>query len=114
LRLRSIIDAALAHPVISGLVLGLLLELVTCLSRFGLGLRMADHKDLVLSLTFGVRIHHGYTGLLLLAAWFPSWLVSGNTPWVAAALVVGLALFTSDLIHHFAVLPVCTGACEFP
>lgn len=108
---QQITDAALAHPIISGLLVGVLMEAFTCLLRFGLGLRTADYRDLLLSLTLGVRVHHGYVGLVLLAAWAPSRLVSGSTPWINLALLMGLALFLSDAVHH-AILKFHTGAAE--
>lgn len=95
--------------VLVGLVLGVLIELVTVAARFGLGLRSTRETGFLAAYTFGLRIHHGYVGvLLLLAAWpirrpeFRRWLV-----------VAGLALVVSDLLHHFAVLWPLTGSPEF-
>ena len=55
-------------------------------------------------LTFGIHIHHGYIGIILgLLGWIFAWY------W---ALVVGLALFLSDLFHYFITPPLWVGRRE--
>ena len=53
-----------------------------------------------------VRIHHGYLGIFLIfVAWFypQEWF-----------LILGGALFLSDALHHFLVLPIWVNKTEFP
>lgn len=87
----------------------LLFEALTCLGRFGLGLRSREIAPRYQKYTFGVRIHHGYVG----AAVLPPPLVGAFDPWTQC-LLVGVAggLILSDLIHHFMVLPLLTGRCD--
>jgi len=54
-----------------------------------------------------VRIHHGYVGLALVAV--GHWFVSNEH-----LIILGWALFLSDVTHHFVVLPVWVGRTEFP
>lgn len=83
--------------------LTVLIEAVTVLFRFGLHLESTrDTASIVGRLTGGIRIHHGYIGLLavvIAAAVLRRRPVLGR--WL---LVVGVALVASDLVHHFLVL----------
>ncbi len=88
-------------------------EIVTLVLRFGLGLQSTrDTAGTIGLLTGGVRIHHGYIGVLLLipAIWFRR-IRSGPAAswWVAVAM----ALILSDLVHHFLVLWPITGSPQF-
>jgi cardiolipin synthase len=95
--------------VVVGLVLAVLFEAATAALRFGLGLRSTRDTSLLAPYTFGVRVHHGYVGaVMLLAAVFVRWKVLRQ--WM---VVLGLALVVSDLLHHFAVLWPATGDPEF-
>ena len=70
-----------------------------------------QHYTTIGSLTFGLRIHHGYIGLLMLLGallWIKS--SSSRYHWI---MVFGLSLIFSDLIHHFLVLWPITGSPEF-
>ena len=96
-------------------VLAALIEGITCLLRFGLGLESTrDTASTVGRLTFGIRIHHGYVGLLIVVAAVivmrrrPGW-----SAWARLAIAVGIALVASDLIHHFLVLWPVTGSPQF-
>ncbi len=90
--------------------LTLLFEGVTCFFRFGLRLQSTRDTGFIKRLTFGLRIHHGYLGLLAAGGallvppeyWLRAWLLRG-----------GIALVVSDLIHHFLVLWPITGSPEF-
>lgn len=53
-----------------------------------------------------IRIHHGYTGILCV-------IISLFRP-ADALLIFGSAMFFSDLIHHFVVLPAWIKSREFP
>ena len=92
--------------------LAVLIEAVTVILRFGLGLESThDTASTVGRLSGGVRIHHGYIGLLAVGAAvavlrrFPA-----ATRWL---LVIGLALVVSDLVHHFLVLWPIVGSPQF-
>ncbi len=94
------------------ILLTIVIEAVTCLLRFGCRLESTKHTASTIGmLTCGIRIHHGYIGggAMLLACWlwerFPV-----ASKWL---LVVGLALFVSDAVHHFLVLWPVTGSPQF-
>ena len=93
-------------------ILTLLIEFVCLLLRYGFGLEAThDTASTIGALTFGTRIHHGYIGLLMLAVYPLTFRLSRNTrSWY---LVLGLSLFLSDLIHHFAVLWPIEGSPHF-
>lgn len=93
-----------------GLILAAAIELVTIFFRFGLKLQSTRDTSFLRHVTFGWRIHHGYIGLLLLAA--APFLASG-TPLQFWAIALGLALFISDIVHHFLVLWPITGSPEW-
>jgi len=92
-----------------GLLLALALEGVTVGARFGLGLESTRDTGFLARLTFGWRIHHGYIGLLLLAA-VPFLGSARARGW---AIVLGVGLLVSDLVHHFLVLWPITGSPQF-
>ena len=85
-------------------------ELLTVFLRFGLGLQSGTQGSRIGRLTRGLRIHHGYIGVALLAgaALFGPASVAGT-----ALFFAGIALAFSDMIHHFLVLWPITGAPEF-
>ena len=93
-------------------VLAVLIEAATILCRFGLHLESTrETASTVGRLTGGIRIHHGYLGLLavLLGA-----AVLRRRPATARwLLVVGIGLVASDLVHHFLVLWPIVGSPEF-
>lgn len=97
------------HLLLLGSVGAVLFELFTCWCRFGLGLRASHSMSWLGSLTFGIRVHHGFTGLLCL---FLAVLPFSPVPCHLLA-ICGLALFLSDLAHHGVVLPLAVGATEF-
>jgi hypothetical protein len=104
---------ALLDPLPTLFVAGALtfvVELVTVFFRFGLGLRSGKEGSRVGRLTRGLRIHHGYVGVVLLLASsaFGAATVTGTVLFFA-----GIALALSDLIHHFAVLWPVVGTPEF-
>jgi len=94
------------HVIFYSAVLTALIEGFTVLLRFGLHLEATrDTASTLGRLTGGMRIHHGYFGLLVIliaAAVLRRWLV-----------VVGIALVCSDLVHHFLVLWPIVGSPEF-
>jgi len=93
-----------------GLILAVAIELFTVWSRFGLGLQSSRDTEFIGILTFGIRVHHGYVGVLLIA--FACTLIA-NMGVRNAMMMVGIGLVASDLIHHFLVLWPITGSPEF-
>ena len=91
------------------LALTVAIELVTCVLRFGFGLQAHVDAAFMASLTFGLRDHHGYFGLAMLVAAAFAWRKPAARN---ALLVLGSALFMSDMIHHFLVLWPLTGSPE--
>lgn len=88
------------------------MESLTCAMRFGLGLESTrDTASTVGVLTFGIRIHHGYIGLAMIPIAMRLWC---RSPAMARyILVIALALFASDMIHHFLILWPITGSPHF-
>ena len=122
---------------VSCIVLTLVIECICVICRFGYGWTSTDTTaSTVGRMTFGLRIHHGYIGVLLVAvAATYGWLRGsaessandltrsdhtqaeelGIRPddWMRWSLVIGFALIVSDLIHHFLVLWPLTGSPQF-
>jgi len=90
--------------------LTLLFEAITLLLRFGLGLEASRSTSFLSVLTFGVRIHHSYVGVVLALL---SLAFAPGTPAREWGLRIGLGLVGSDLIHHFLVMWPLTGHHEF-
>ena len=94
------------------LIIAAFIELVTLVFSFGLDLQSTrDTGSMVAPLTFGLRIHHGYIGVLLIAISIVFFRVQ---PRIYLWLVpIGLGLFISDMFHHFVVLYLTTGEPHF-
>ena len=105
-------EISLKQVILYSAVLTALIEAVTVLFRFGLHLESTrDTASTVGRLTGGIRIHHGYIGLLavlIAAAVFHRRPLPGR--WL---LVAGIALVLSDLVHHFLVLWPILGDPQF-
>jgi hypothetical protein len=93
-----------------GLCLAVGFELITVGMRFGLGLQSTRDTGVLAAFTLGIRVHHGYFGLLLIGI---AWAAIGNAGLRNAMLIVGVGLLVSDLVHHFLVLWPITGSPEF-
>ena len=93
-------------------LLTVVIEAFTVVLRFGFKLEAArDTASTIGALTYGIRIHHGYIGVLLIAvALFCLKVTPILSRWM---LVAGIALFCSDMIHHFLVLWPIVGDPEF-
>ncbi|MBI3038724.1 hypothetical protein HYY75_06715 [bacterium] len=103
--MRRTLSSNLIRPVF---LLTLTFEIITVFFRFGLGLESSrDTASILGKLTLGVRIHHGYIGFLIL---FFSAVFSLPPIWKRRFIILGWALFISDLVHHFLVLWVTTGS----
>lgn len=55
-----------AGVIVRGCAVAAIFELITILFRFGLGIQSTRDTAFIGALTFGIRIHHGYIGLLLM------------------------------------------------
>lgn len=87
-------------------------ELLTCVLRFGWKLESTrDTASVLAGLTCGLRIHHSYLGGLLVLISSGLWKRRAAVAWWL--LVIGLALFFSDMIHHFLVLWPVVGSPQF-
>jgi len=86
-------------------------EIPTAIARFGLGLESTrDTAGTVGKLTLGLRIHHGYIGMLLLLI---GGLLSSSSRYREGLLILGGALALSDAFHHFVLLWLVTGSPQF-
>lgn len=98
------------QAVVGTLLLTAALELTTIFFRFGLGMESTRDTSFLAGFTMGLRIHHGYWGLLL---WAVGWLAVHRGGWRNLLIMIGAALVLSDLIHHFLILWPITGSAEF-
>ena len=91
-----------------GVGLTLAIEAITCVGRFYLGLQATQDTAFLASVTFGLRIHHAYLGILLIGLTF----LTRNNAFRRWGLRIGASLILSDLVHHFIVLWAVTGNPE--
>ena len=97
--------------IIRSIILTLLIETITLILRFGCKLESTtDTKSFIAPLTFGIRIHHGYIGLAILLLTYACFRKSKFAAWLYP---IGIALFLSDIIHHFLVLWPIIGTPQF-
>lgn len=109
---RQAARAVEAAPLRSGLLLAFVFEALTCAARFGMGLESSRDTAALAAFTGGLRIHHGYAGILLLLLGKVS--RSSGAPLSRALLfALGVGLLASDLFHHFVVLKLVTGSAQF-
>lgn len=92
-------------------VLTCVIEFVCLFLRFGYDLSSTTATASTIGvLTMGLRIHHGYVGaVMIVLTWLVRW-PRQVTQWLQ---IVGLALFVSDMLHHFCVLWPLTGSPQF-
>lgn len=85
------------------------IEVVTCVLRFGFHRRSTRDTSFLAPFTFGLRIHHGYIGaVVLMVCCFV------KASWIRDVLIVaGVSLVLSDAIHHFLVLWPIVGSPQF-
>jgi len=106
----NVYSSSLPHVLVYGCVLAAAIELFTVWMRFGVGLQSTRDTMAMAPWTLGLRIHHGYVGLVLLLAC----LVLGGRPAIRNLIaMIGIGLLVSDLVHHFVVLWLTTGSPEF-
>src|SRR5262245_35685639 len=98
--------------MIASLIATLVIEVVTLIFRFCFLIRPeVSPAYSVGMLLAGIRIHHGFFGLLFL---FLAMLLRRSkavlVPWF---LVLGIGLLASDIVHHFVILAPILGDPEF-
>ena len=93
-------------------VLTMAIELLTVGLRFGFRLESTrDTASTIGLITNGLRVHHGYCGILLLVT---AWGISQTHRKLASiSCLAGWPLLFSDAIHHFLVLWPITGSPHF-
>lgn len=96
--------------VVYTLALMLVFEGITVLLRFGFNLQSERSFHFISNITFGIRVHHGYFGIVLLVIAL-AFLGQGAVKNIL--IIIGGALLFSDIIHHFLVLWPITGSPEF-
>ncbi|HFC12651.1 MAG TPA: hypothetical protein ENJ56_07375 [Anaerolineae bacterium] len=70
-----------------------------------------DTASTIGTLTHGVRIHHGYLGIVIIIA--TVLFLKTQKKVYALLLPAGIALLFSDLIHHFLILWPIVGTPQF-
>jgi hypothetical protein len=100
---------SLGRVLLLGLFSAVAIEAVTVVLRFGLDLQSTRDTGAIAAYTFGLRIHHGYFGVLLA----PIALCFRQPPIRNFLLVPAIGLVLSDLFHHFLVLWPLTGSPQF-
>ncbi|MEW6711619.1 MAG: hypothetical protein AB1403_17485 [Candidatus Riflebacteria bacterium] len=99
-----------AKPALATFVLTVAIEAITLFFRFGLGLESTKHTaSTVGQFTGGIRIHHGYIGILLLLLLALPTL--RKSKFCNIFLVIGASLAISDIIHH-SILYLVTGSAD--
>ncbi len=91
-----------------GFLLAVVIEAITVVLRFGLRLESTRDTAMIGTMTFGLRVHHGYIGLFLLPL---GWCFPRGLRY--ALWIIGFGLLFSDLAHHFVVLWYFTGSPQF-
>ncbi|HVS35568.1 MAG TPA: hypothetical protein VMS17_08300 [Gemmataceae bacterium] len=91
------------------LALTIVFEAAASFFHFVLGLETTRDTGWLRTWTFGLRIHHGYFGVLLILIGF----LGRSYTWRRWCWIIGLALILSDLAHHFLVLWPITGRSDF-
>ena len=86
------------------------IEASTAALRFGAGWQSSGQTSWLGELTWGVRVHHGYVGAVILLLACLGRLPAG---WRKLLAIAGGALLVSDLVHHFLVLWPVTGSPQF-
>ncbi len=93
-------------------LLTVLIEIICLVLRYGFGLESTkDTASTIGMITFGIRVHHGYIGLILLV--LALIYRKNRTVLFDLILICGLGLFLSDIIHHFFVLWPIEGSPHF-
>ena len=104
--------------IASGIVLGIVIEVFTSLMRFYFGLESTNDTAVIGEFTGGIRIHHGYIGVLLMFC--AAFNIQRTNSWSAKIFklwhwffIIGTGLVISDFVHHFIVLQLAVGRPQF-
>jgi hypothetical protein len=99
----------------AGILIAITIELLTIYFRFGLDLQSSRDTAFIAGFTGGIRIHHGYIGMLLLLISFSSLAQAKFYRYSIKSCLYafGIGLILSDLCHHFVVLWIATGSPQF-
>jgi hypothetical protein len=90
----------------------IVIEVICLVLRFGFGQESTKATASTIGmLTFGIRVHHGYIGLLLIPLGLA--LYESKAHWGRWIFIAGVSLFLSDFIHHFLILWPITGSPHF-
>jgi len=108
--LQRLAELSRRQIIIWSLAGAAVVEAITVFFRFGLGLKAQKNTPWEEHLFFGLRIHHGYIGVILLILTLAFQQKKG---WRNMFIISGVSLFLSDLIHHFLVLWPITGYHDF-
>ena len=97
--------------LIFGVVLALVIELITVITRFGFKLRAKPFKE---KIGFPVKFHHMYLGIFILVVglFYRENLL--NLFGGISLFDIGFGIALSDVLHHFVVLKLAIGKTEFP
>lgn len=101
----------LLRVIAYGLIFAVFYEAGTAFFRFGLGMETTKTTASWLGpLLLGIRIHHLYVGVVIgvIGAIFRPISAIRNLLYSSAIMLI-----TSDLAHHFIVLKLAIGSCEF-
>ena len=99
----------LRRVLLLGLFAAVAIEAAAVFFRFALRMESTRDTRFLAPFTGGVRIHHGYFGVLMLLA-APLIQHRGVRNLV---IIAGVGLVLSDLLHHFLVLWPLTGSPQF-
>jgi hypothetical protein len=91
--------------------LTLAFEGVTLALRLGMGMESHVTTAGLAAFTMGLRLHHGYLGLLALAV--APWVRRRHPEHAERLTAIGVGLALSDALHHLVVLWALTGAPSF-
>ena len=100
---------SVGRVLLLGLFCAVLIEAVTVVLRFGMSLESTRDTAVIAAYSGGLRIHHGYLGLMLA----PIAACLRRPALRNLLLIVALGLVASDLFHHFLVLWPLTGSPHF-
>ena len=104
-------EIPLLRVIAYGLLLAVLYECGTAFCRFGLGMQTTSTTASWLGpLLLGIRVHHLYIGVLfgVVGKLMRPMAAVRNLCYSSAIMLV-----VSDLAHHFIVLKLAIGSCEF-
>lgn len=100
---------SMGRVLLLALFAAVLIEAITAGLRFGMSLESTRDTAAIGRYSAGLRIHHGYLGLLLA----PIALCFRRPALRNGLFILAAGLFVSDMFHHFLVLWPLTGSPQF-